>query len=113
MKQMLDKRVAQNSMAAKGDNCAGIIGQLIENQENLKGKQVEYRESMPRVRISAIFNRMEIDDGILNIIVDNAGKEEVISSINTDYLGMNIDQSGITFSVEGLGSFAGETTISL
>jgi len=115
-KRILDERVRKGEMHAQGDNCAGILGVLHENQAALKGKRVEYRESMPTHLDSAVFTRMEIANGMLRLFVEDADEDErekQISSINVDYLDMDVSPTAITFSISGLGSFGGETTIFL
>jgi len=71
---------------------------------------------MPTHLDSAVFTRMEIANGMLRLFVEDADEDErekQISSINVDYLDMDVSPTAITFSISGLGSFGGETTIFL
>ncbi|PCI20155.1 hypothetical protein COB64_02490 [Candidatus Wolfebacteria bacterium] len=113
IKDTIDDRVSKGEMKAVGDNCDGILGQIIENQELLQGKRIEYKERMPSFETSGVLEKVEIKDGELCFIADWEGETEGTISITVDNLDVNVLLDRITFGVLGLDHIAGRTTIFL
>ena len=72
-------------MVAKGDNCMGLLGLTIQNQEKLRGKKASYIGYYCHMDVN--FEKMEIEDredGILKITMcwNNKKKLEFAFSIN-------------------------------
>ena len=59
-KKDIDKRVKNNEMVAKGDNCMGLLGLIIQNQEKLKGNKASYIRCY--CQMNANFKKIEIED---------------------------------------------------
>ena len=110
VKRLIDERIGQGTMNAKGDNCEGLLGLIMDNQKQLEGKRLEYSESMPSYRSSGVFKRMEIKSGILCLVWEEGGKKES-NSLSVNDLGITVARQSITFDIAGLGSFAGRTII--
>ena len=111
LRQTIDERVASGTMNAKADNCEGLLGFIIEHQQELVGKKVEYEESMPSYRSAGPFKRMEVKNGNFFIFWDDDGERD--NATNVKYLDITVSLQRITFGVARLGSFAGRTTIIL
>lgn len=110
IRKALDDKVAKGEMNAKGDNCEGLLGFIIEQQEKLKGKTVTHEESMPSFFAKGVLQGIEIRGKLVYIKADweDLGVKEQYYSVND--LKISID-NGITFTILGLGVLAGETKI--
>ena len=113
LRRAIDERIEKGTMNAKGDNCEGILGLIIEKQEELKGKRVEYRESMPSYTSGGDFEGISMKGSTCSIVWrDSEGKEDG-QSISVEHLDITVTPRSIVFGISGLGSFAGITTLYL
>ncbi|MBI4118341.1 MAG: hypothetical protein HY455_02315 [Parcubacteria group bacterium] len=113
-KEYLDGRVANGQLQAKGDNCEGVLGELLKNKASLVGKRVRYQEQMPTLEVAGVLRDLRVEGDMLHIIADWEGETMGQGcTINIDYLNLDITPASITMSISGLGSFAGITTIFL
>ncbi len=112
LKAALDERVAKGTMKARGDNCGGLLGLIMDNQEDLVGKKVEYKETMPTCVSNGTFTIMEIKDKFLNLFW-KVGEKEENTGYNIDYLGISLIRQSIIFEIAGIGIMGGTVTIDL
>lgn len=108
----IDQRVASGAIHAKGDNCGGVIDLIMENQAVLKGRKVEYKESISAAERKGTLKKLCVRDGALRIIADweepgvNPDRE-----IPIDALGIALAKDGISFEIVRLGAFGGRTKV--
>lgn len=110
LRRSIDER--KSGMNAQGDNCEGLLGVIMEHIPELVGKKVSYRESMPTHVSEGPLKEIKIKGGMLSITWDENGKEDY-TTLAVNALGIHVSASEIEFSLAGLGSFGGETSISL
>ena len=95
LKKNIDKKVENGEMIAKGDNCQGLLGLVIRNQRELKGKKVSYIR--PYCNITSGLKKIEVRDGILTITMfwQNGRKLDIALDIND--LDIIVNREGINF----------------
>ncbi len=104
----LDERVKADTMGAKGDNCEGTLGFIRDNQSLLVGNKTIYQERMPTLEETATFVGMEVKEE--GVILKTTGDEGNLVLSETD-IQIDIEPTGIRFSLRGLGSIAGELKV--
>jgi len=109
----INDRVKENKMVARGDNCDGLLGVIIENKADLIGKKVKYKESFPTIVIDGTVKDLvfEKEKKEFTLHID-AGENSFPFMINTDYLEISNTEKIIRFSVSGVGLIAGFAEIS-
>lgn len=96
LRKNIDKRVENGEIVTKGDNCMGLLGLIIQNQEKLRDKKASYIRYY--CHIDANFEKMETGDGILKIIMGkNKKKLEFTFDTDNDNLDIVVDSDGINF----------------
>lgn len=113
LKKTLDEKVVTNQMHAKGDNCDGLVGEILKYAEALKSMQTSYSESMPSFEDNGVLKEIYVKDGMLYItaIWDQNGEQTY--SYSLDYIDIDLIAYSITFGISGLGTFGGRTTVYL
>lgn len=111
LRQTIDRRFAGGTMNAKGDNCGGLLGVIIENQEILKGRKIQYKESMPTYETEGTLENIQVEKEILGINGNWSNSENRDVAIAIDALEISVNMTNITFGLAGLGAFGGRTTI--
>lgn len=107
----IDERSEAGTMNAKGNNCEGIVDLFSKNANRLKGNKVYHEESMPFVYLEGVFNVLKVKNGTVSLDVDWKDWEKFSPAIAEDYTNITITRDGIVFSIRGLGSFGGITTV--
>jgi len=105
-----DSGYGNDSIArAWSDNCPGLLGFLLDNQDRLKGRTVEYagRDGLLR----GIFKTMEVEKGMLHIFWKAEGKENN-SSYELKDLRISVSRWKVNFDINSLGAI-GRTTVFL
>lgn len=108
LRSHIDERVENAEMGAKGDNCGGTLGFIIENQELLKGKPTRQEERPHPTIWEAEFESIVIKNGLTELRTTNEGH----LGIAEDYTKIDINREGIKFSGRGLAVFVGELQVS-
>jgi len=113
LRRTLDERVANNTINAKGDNCGGLLGIILENQKEKVGKRIKWEERSPTYKEVGAFQRMEVKDNMLYVTAlwDERGEDSI--SFNLDYLDIRVAPLSVKLSLAGLGMFGGEATLYL
>lgn len=112
LRRILDNRVEKGEMAAKGDNCGGILGLIVEHQDQLVQNKVHYHEIEPTVSARGSFEGVSVESGYLKIESDWEEKESFDWVLRSEDVLVEAGPGGISFSIRGLGSFAGTTSVS-
>lgn len=112
-RDLIDRRVAEDSMAAKGNNCDGIAGILQSNAVSLAGTRVIYTERAPTLRVSG--SLQVIDVGVSAIVMKVKWDDGQLYDPNFDLGTVQIDVTaeGLEFSQRGFGDLAGVVTLQL
>lgn len=118
LRQILDERVKKGTMYAKGDNCGGILDIIILNKSELRGNKAIYEESSPSYKLEGVFEDITLQKGIIEIVLivpisKLAPKGKCYSSINSEFLDIEVSPKYITFSISGIGNFGGVTKVIL
>ena len=113
LKRTLDERVVKNQMRARGDNCDGLLGKILENREALKGKKIVYSESTPSFHDRGVLKEIVVQNGMLYVTAFWEQNGEDTYSYSVSDIDMRVELRSITFGIAGLGNFAGQTTILL
>jgi len=115
VQRTLDKRFADGAMNARGDNCEGLLAVIMEHQEELVGKKVEYQERMPTVNMSGVLRKIEVEDGNFRLATIFDGEEEEHTCLGTSVsdLEITVTPRRVSFTVAGMGAFVGITTVLL
>jgi hypothetical protein len=129
LRNVIDQRVAENSMRRKGDNCEGLVGVLKHELGSLIGARVEYTESYPTLTLGGTLRDIDIVPSVATSYGNDTIERRSAYSLRMkvdwedgrDYspgyylhdLQINITTNGLSFSVRGAGTFAGAITVRL
>lgn len=129
LRNVIDRRVADNSMSRKGDNCEGLVGVLKHELGSLVGTRVEYAESYPTLTLSGTLKDIDIVPAVatsygndtieacsaysLRIQVDREDGRDYSPGYHLHDLQIGVTTNGLSFSVRGAGTLAGVITVRL
>jgi hypothetical protein len=110
-RDFIDRRVADNSMTAKGDNCEGIVGLLKEDSGSLTGTRIIYTESVPTLEVRGTLKGIDINpSGIVMRVEWDEGKV-YDPSYDLGTVQIDLTKEGLLFSLRGAGDLAGVIAI--
>lgn len=129
LRNVIDQRVAENSMRRKGDNCDGLVGVLKHELGSLVGTRVEYMESYPTLTVGGTLKDIDIVPPVSTSYGNDTIERGSASSLRMkvdwedgrDYspgyylhdLQIDVATNGLSFSVRGAGTFAGVIVVRL
>ncbi len=129
LRNVIDQRVAENSMRRKGDNCEGLVGVLKHELGSLVGTRVEYTESDPTLTLGGTLKEIEIVPSVatsyendtierrsacsLRMKVDWDDGEDYSPGYYLHDLQIDVATNALSFSVRGAGTLAGVITVRL
>ena len=129
LRNVIDQRVAENSMRRKGDNCEGLVGVLKHALGSLVGTRVEYTESCPTFTLSGTLKGIDIIPSVETTYRNDTIERRSAYSLRMkvhwedgrDYspgyylhdLQIDVTTNGVSFSVRGAGTLAGVITARL
>lgn len=129
LRNVIDQRVAENSMSRKGDNCEGLVGVLKHELGSLVGTRVEYTESYPTLTLSGTLKEIDIVASVatscgndtmearnaysLRMKVDWEDGRDYSPDYHLHDLQIDVTTNGLSFSVRGAGTLAGVIAVRL
>lgn len=111
VRDFIDRRTAENSMKAKGDNCEGLVGVLKGERELLVGAQVVYTESFPTLTARGAVKDIEISSSHILMRVEWDDGRAYDPGYGLDQLQIDVSANDVSFSVRGAGTLAGVITL--
>jgi hypothetical protein len=129
LRNVIDQRVAENSMTRKGDNCEGLVGVLKHELVSLVGTRVEYTESYPTLTLGGTLKDIDIVPSVatsygndtierrsaysLRMKVDWKDGEDYSPGYYLRDLQIDVATNTLSFSARGAGTLAGVITVRL
>jgi hypothetical protein len=95
LRKLIETRVKNNETSAKGDNCEGLLGLIIKEQQKLKGRKVIYIR--PYCQITSNLKKIEIEDNIFRIVMEWENKRKLEFAFDIDDLDIIVNSQGIDF----------------
>lgn len=112
-RDLIERRVAENSMIAKGDNCDGIAGILKSDAVSLAGTRVIYTERAPTLRVSGTLQMIEVGPSAIVMKVKWDEGQAYDPNFNLGIVQIDVTAEGLEFGQRGLGDLAGVVTLQL
>ena len=129
LRNVIDQRVAENSMRRKGDNCDGLVGVLMHELGSLIGARVEYIESYPTLTHGGTLKEIDFVPSVATSSGNDTIQRRCAYSLRMkvdwedgrDYspgyylhdLQIDVTTNGLSFGVRGAGTLAGVITVHL
>jgi hypothetical protein len=110
VRDFIDRRAAENSMKAKGNNCEGLVGVLKSERGLLAGARVVYTESFPSLTVRGAVKDIEVSFSYILMRVEWDDGRAYDPSYSLDQLQIDITANDVSFSVRGAGTLAGAIT---
>ena len=112
MKKMSSENLYRIFSNAPSDKLLGLI---IENQGDLKGKSIKCEETNPNVIHRGTLSRIEVRGGEVQIWAEFPGLGEMSTRYKTDDLKISLTENSLAFEVTetlpGFGEYRSTTTI--
>lgn len=106
-RRIIDEETEAGATRAKGDNCEGILGFVVEKQDLLVGNPTEYEEGGPRLKEKAQFQFIKVEDGLITL----ATSKSVNPRISENHVQIDVYKDSIRFSARGVGPLGGELKV--
>ena len=113
LRKNIDKGVENGEIVTKGDNCMGLLGLIIKEQEKLRGREANY--TRPYFAMTSKFKKIEIED-TLRVIMNWKNKKGVEKGAEFEFdindLNIALNSKSVSFFQNLGGNFIKQFTIS-